>query len=183
MGDIKIGNSSITLKLGSADVSAAYLGDTLLYSGGTTPTPSFKYMASYSTGQISSAECDSTSAITESTISGSPQLQTVEIGDCVTTLDNKSLYSKGGVNTIIVGSNVTSIVMTNRYYGTLGNNTSLTSVTFKSIVPPTFTSRTDIFRGDSSLTTIYVPAESVEAYKTAAIWSAWASMIQAIPNS
>lgn len=34
---VKIGNNDITLKLGSADVSAAYIGDTLVYSGGTTP--------------------------------------------------------------------------------------------------------------------------------------------------
>lgn len=32
---VKIGNNDITLKLGSADVSAAYIGDTLVYSGGT----------------------------------------------------------------------------------------------------------------------------------------------------
>ena len=37
MGDIKIGNSNITLKLGSADVSAAYIGSTLVYSS-YTPT-------------------------------------------------------------------------------------------------------------------------------------------------
>ena len=36
---VKIGNNDITLKLGSADVSAAYIGDTLVYSGGTPPTP------------------------------------------------------------------------------------------------------------------------------------------------
>ena len=35
---IKLGNNDITLKIGSADVSAAYLGSTLVYSGGT-PTP------------------------------------------------------------------------------------------------------------------------------------------------
>lgn len=34
---IKIGNSDITLKLGSSDVTAAYIGDTLVYSGGTQP--------------------------------------------------------------------------------------------------------------------------------------------------
>ena len=34
---VKIGNNDITLKLGSADVSAAYIGDTLVYSGGTQP--------------------------------------------------------------------------------------------------------------------------------------------------
>ena len=36
---VKIGNNDITLKLGSADVSAAYIGYTLVYSGGTPPTP------------------------------------------------------------------------------------------------------------------------------------------------
>ena len=44
---IKIGNNDITLKLGSADVSAAYIGDTLVYSGGTTPptppTPTYQW--------------------------------------------------------------------------------------------------------------------------------------------
>ena len=36
---IKIGASGFdALKIGSADVDAAYLGDTLVYSGGTTPT-------------------------------------------------------------------------------------------------------------------------------------------------
>ena len=34
---VKIGNSDITLKLGSSDVTAAYIGDTLVYSGGTQP--------------------------------------------------------------------------------------------------------------------------------------------------
>lgn len=34
---IKIGNSDITLKLGSSDVTAAYLGDTLVYSGSKLP--------------------------------------------------------------------------------------------------------------------------------------------------
>ena len=41
---VKIGNNDITLKLGSADVSAAYLGSTLLYSGGTPPTPTLQWV-------------------------------------------------------------------------------------------------------------------------------------------
>lgn len=36
---IKLGNSNITLKVGDTSVSAAYLGSTLVYSGGTPPTP------------------------------------------------------------------------------------------------------------------------------------------------
>lgn len=38
---IKIGNSDITLKLGSSDVTAAYIGDTKLYPQSPTPTPSY----------------------------------------------------------------------------------------------------------------------------------------------
>lgn len=49
---VKIGNNDITLKLGSADVSAAYIGDTLVYSGGTPPippTPTYQWV-SYNEG-------------------------------------------------------------------------------------------------------------------------------------
>lgn len=38
MGTIKLGNSNITLKVGSSAVTAVYLGSTLVYSGGTTQT-------------------------------------------------------------------------------------------------------------------------------------------------
>ena len=36
---IKLGNNNITFKVGSTDVDAIYLGSTLMYSGGTPPTP------------------------------------------------------------------------------------------------------------------------------------------------
>lgn len=36
---MKIGTNDFILKLGSADVSAAYIGSTMAYSGGTEPTP------------------------------------------------------------------------------------------------------------------------------------------------
>ena len=40
---IKIGNLDVTsFKVGNTDVDAIYLGDTLLYSGGTPPTPTIK---------------------------------------------------------------------------------------------------------------------------------------------
>lgn len=41
---VKIGNNDITLKLGSSDVTAAYIGDTLVYSGGTPPTPTLQWV-------------------------------------------------------------------------------------------------------------------------------------------
>lgn len=53
---IKLGNNDITLKVGSADVSAAYLGSTLVYSGGTPILPSgyteVEYIENASTAYI-----------------------------------------------------------------------------------------------------------------------------------
>lgn len=39
MSDIKLGNNNVTFKVGSTDVNAIYIGDTLIYSGSTPPTP------------------------------------------------------------------------------------------------------------------------------------------------
>lgn len=47
---IKIGGFSFdALKIGSSDVDAAYIGDTLVYSGGTPPTPTLQW-ATFSNG-------------------------------------------------------------------------------------------------------------------------------------
>lgn len=57
---------------------------------------------------------------------------------------------------------------------------SLTSVTVKAITPPTL-SGSNAFTNTNSCP-IYVPAESVNAYKAASNWSRYASRIQAIPE-
>lgn len=55
--------------------------------------------------------------------------------------------------------------------------TKLSIITLKSVTPPSLGA--SVF-GRAPITSIYVPAESVEAYKTASGWSAYASKIQAI---
>ena len=57
----------------------------------------------------------------------------------------------------------------------------LTNVTVEAITPPSLGH--SVFLDTSSSLVIYVPAESVEAYKTATNWSDYASKIQAIPSS
>ena len=56
--------------------------------------------------------------------------------------------------------------------------TSLATVTCRATTPPTL--GTEVFSSTSANLVIYVPAESVEAYKTATNWSTYASKIQAI---
>lgn len=57
---------------------------------------------------------------------------------------------------------------------------SLVSITCRATNPPVL--KSDAFTGAPATINIYVPAESVEAYKAANYWSSRASYIQAIPS-
>ena len=70
-----------------------------------------------------------------------------------------------------------SITNIKRY--AFNNCRSLTSVTVRATTPPTLGE--SAFDGTNANLVIYVPAESVEAYKAASNWSTYASKIQAIP--
>lgn len=58
--------------------------------------------------------------------------------------------------------------------------TSLASITIHATTPPVL--GTDVFDGCTALTAIYVPYDSMDAYKAASNWSTYASLIQAIPS-
>lgn len=68
-------------------------------------------------------------------------------------------------------------------WGSLGmqafSNTGLTTITIKATTPPEYGS--SLFSYSEGLAHIYVPAESVEAYKAAEGWSDHAGIIAAIP--
>ena len=60
---------------------------------------------------------------------------------------------------------------------------SLTTVYCEPTTPPTISNATqNIFFGSDALAHIYVPLESVEAYKQAQYWSDYASIIEAMPS-
>jgi hypothetical protein len=74
---------------------------------------------------------------------------------------------------ITIPSNITSIKK-----GAFNGCESLMSITVKAVTPPSIQSNT--FNGVPLDCTIYVPAESVEAYKAKTNWAARADYIFAI---
>lgn len=88
-----------------------------------------------------------------------------------------------GANTFNGCRSLTSITIpssvTNIKYQAFYDCSSLASVTMLPTTPPTLGSEA-VFRNTSDNLVIYVPAESVNAYKSASVWSNYSSKIQAI---
>lgn len=100
------------------------------------------------------------------------ELNSVTIGNSVISFGNSS-FNTTGLTSINIPNSVTSI---GNY--AFANCNNLTVVITEAIISPTLTS--NVFLDNSSLTNIYVPAESVDAYKTAPYWSDYADIISAI---
>lgn len=95
----------------------------------------------------------------------------VELGASLTELDNQSFFQCTSLTSVTLG-NITSIGR-DAFNGCSG----LTSITIKAITPPSLSYY--VFDNTNNCP-IYVPAESVETYKTASGLSTYASRIQAI---
>jgi hypothetical protein len=105
-------------------------------------------------------------------------LTTVNIGNNVQKIPACFLRGATAVTSIDLPASVTSIG-NYAFYGC----SSLTSITIRSTTPPTLdSSSSSTFPSTSQSYTIYVPAESVNTYKTNSKWSTWSSKIQAIPS-
>jgi hypothetical protein len=74
----------------------------------TPPTFDGKWKATYSGGNITSATCDATSAITEHEIV-LRNLVKVEIGSCVNSIGDEAFYYSRSLTNAVIGSGVTSI--------------------------------------------------------------------------
>jgi hypothetical protein len=155
-----------------------------------------KWLATYSDSHTESAECDSSSAITDGEINQTNPVS-VEIGDCVTSIGGWAFYDCSSLTSIDIPSGVTSIGerafrnctgLTSCTIGSgvtsIGNQafyecTSLTSVTIEATTPPALGLR--VFYGTNNCP-IYVPSGSVSAYQSASGWSSYADRIQAVPT-
>ena len=102
-------------------------------------------------------------------------LTSIDIPDSVTAINNDAFYKCTSLSNVTIGSGVTSIG-----WSAFANCSSLTNVIINALTPPPLTN-SDAFNDTNANLVIYVPAESLEAYKTESSWSGYASRIQAIP--
>ena len=100
-------------------------------------------------------------------------LTSIDIPDSVTSIGSNAFGDCERLTTCTIGSGVTSIGSQ-----TFWNCSNLTSLTVNATTPPTLGAYAFYNAIDC---TIYVPCESVEAYKSASGWSDYASRIQGIP--
>lgn len=101
------------------------------------------------------------------------RLRSISIPDATTKISGGAFSNCKGLTEAIIGNGVTSI--DGEAFKYCGN---LKSLTIKATTPPTLGS--EAFYQTNC--TIYVPAESVDAYKTATNWSQYAGSIRAIPT-
>ena len=97
----------------------------------------------------------------------------ITIPDAVTSLGFGCFKNCSSLSAVTIPDSVTSI-----NFWCFSYCSKLTSVTCKATTPPTLGS--SAFNGTPSTMIIYVPSESVDAYKSATNWSNYADKIQAI---
>ena len=119
---------------------------------------------------------DRVTKISESTFSYCSSLTGITIPNNVTEIDAYAFSDCSGFTSITIPEHVSSI---GDY--AFDNCNNIKTITVQPTTPPTLGGKHSIpYRIPNSLTTIYVPAESVDTYKSADGWKNYASKIQAI---
>lgn len=153
-------------------------------------TYAFGYCHSFSSFTIP----DSVTSIGDNVFTNCSGLRSVTIGSGVTSIGHSTFWNCSGLTEIVIPDSVTSIgnyafrecisltsctigsgvtsIGSNAFY----NCSGLTSITIEATTPPTLTNSSSF---NNTTCPIYVPAGSVDTYKSA--WSQYADRIQAIP--
>ena len=104
-------------------------------------------------------------------------LKSIIIPDTVVDISSMALVDCSSLTEITIPAGVETIGMQAFY-----NCTSLASITSLATTPPECTG-TQVFVNIPSTCKVYVPAESISAYKAASQWKAFGNRIQAIPTT
>jgi len=103
-------------------------------------------------------------------------MTSINIPDSVQTIGGLCFFGCTNLTTVVIGTGFTTVTNPGQCFNGCVN---LQSVTVKATTPPN-TGSYDLFHNTNNSFIIYVPAASVNAYKSASGWSNYASRIQAI---
>lgn len=181
--------------LGDNKISEVYIGDNKVYPiNGGDEGRDYKFKFIYnqnSTNEIYQKPCEESSTTIVKgellTYAGKPYydgpytyeqyITDVIVGDCVTTTVSEVFEKFINMRTLTYGSGITKIE-DNQFWSS--QDIQLQSITIYAKIPPTIYNYSFTYKYNTNFAgPIYVPSESVEAYKTA--WSNFASQIQPIP--
>ena len=103
--------------------------------------------------------------IEKETFAGCVSLTTITIPEGVTAIGRDAFSGCSSLTSITIPESVTSIIGSYTFYSC----SSLTAITCKATTPPTIETLSTFYKVDKSIP-VYVPAESVDAYKAAKYW-------------
>ena len=164
---------TVTMRFGSSDMRGSYYdGDKFFIDAPLTATTVGGVEATKNITTIDLSRMTNVTSIGNYTFSENHSLTTAKLPDSLKSIKNSGFYDCTALQSITIPSGVTSIG-----FGAFFNDgNSNTVYIFEPVTPPTI----DTYAFWQAKGTIYVPDESLTAYKTATNWSQWASKIKPI---
>lgn len=118
---------------------------------------------------------DSITSIGEDSFRQCRKLRSMTIPDSVSTIGDGAFFGCNDLDTILIGDGIKEI---GSYAFHVYSHSEKVNVFIKAEIPPLCSS--PFYLDD--ICTIYVPSNSIDAYKTSVNWSEYASKIKEIPN-
>lgn len=174
---IKYNNNTINKLATDATVNKMYYGSNVAYIAPPLVEPSYKATIITTAGDVLHVSDNGSSTLTKAEITAVTSATAVVqiiVGDIVTEIGQMAIYYFSNLKILDLPNTITYVDSQGIYYCT-----KLTSIYCRAVTPPRLYENVGFYNTNNC--PIYVPSESVDAYKAANMWSDVKSRIQAIP--
>jgi len=157
-------------------VNKMYYGSNVVYIAPPLVEPSYKATIITTAGDVLHVSDNGSSVLTKAEITAVTSATAVAqiiVGNIVTEIGDRCINQFSNLIVLDLPDTITKVDSQGIYYCT-----KLTAIYFRAITPPVLDENIGFYSTNNC--PIYVPADSVNAYKTANVWSDVKSRIQAI---